>query len=289
MKICIVILIGVFGVFFTHLCSAQTKDSCQLLWNKAYSYDRNWAWQEAFDTGKKVIETCPTYSKAYRAFDFTDNGIDQMTSDDTTRFRKYRYWLVSIIFLNKEEEFFCRCMKSILGTYRNSESGRFHNAGSSISKWMNDHHYCPEFEWHKLDSEFLESNHFAWLDSGTARHFPFDSTYSTMHELGLDFLDSLQMDVKSNEHVASMITSFSALINPFLRETIIEFTFSQSTLYQFAIYDVLGHLVWKNKEATFESGLHQIHLNGQTFPKGRLYARISTGFGEVKTIKLVHE
>ena len=32
-----------------------------------------------------------------------------------------------------------------------------------------------------------------------------------------------------------------------------------------------------------------MHIDGKNLPSGTLYARISTGFGEVKTVKLVHD
>ena len=35
--------------------------------------------------------------------------------------------------------------------------------------------------------------------------------------------------------------------------------------------------------------MHRVYLDGNSLPSGTLYGRISTGFGEVKTVKLVHE
>jgi hypothetical protein len=57
-----------------------------------------------------------------------------------------------------------------------------------------------------------------------------------------------------------------------------------------AVYDVLGRLVWGDgRGSSLEAGEHSIHLDATNFPSGTLYARIATGFGEVKTVKLVHE
>jgi hypothetical protein len=56
------------------------------------------------------------------------------------------------------------------------------------------------------------------------------------------------------------------------------------------VYDDLGKVVWGNEKGTsLEAGRHTISLDGASLPRGTLYARISTGFGEVKTLKLVRQ
>jgi hypothetical protein len=59
---------------------------------------------------------------------------------------------------------------------------------------------------------------------------------------------------------------------------------------QLAIYDVIGRLVWGDgRGSSLEAGEHTVHIDGTKLLSGTLYARISTGFGEVRTVKLVHE
>jgi hypothetical protein len=77
--------------------------------------------------------------------------------------------------------------------------------------------------------------------------------------------------------------------NPFIKETTLEFTLNRMSYVSLAVYDELGRLVWAYPGSSLEAGMHQVHLDGSILPGGTLYARIATGFGEVKTVKLVHD
>jgi hypothetical protein len=83
---------------------------------------------------------------------------------------------------------------------------------------------------------------------------------------------------------------FSAFPNPSFSETTLMFTLNHTSYVTIVVYDELGRLVWGDgKGSSLEAGTHVIHLDGSALPSGTLYARIATGFGEVKTVKLVHE
>ena len=85
------------------------------------------------------------------------------------------------------------------------------------------------------------------------------------------------------------INSFITRPNPFTTEANLDFTLSGNAYVQLAIYDELGRLVWGDGEgSSSEKGEHSIYIDGRSLPGGTLYARISTGFGQVKTLKLVH-
>ncbi len=266
-----------------------TMDSCQLLWNTAYSFDRNWKWQQAYDTGRKVIETCPNYSETYRAFDFTDDGIEQMNSSDTSRFRKYRNWLISVLFLNRSQDYFCRCMKSIANTYQYSEHTRFPNAGSSIFKWMHDHKYCNWMQWQQWDSEGISANYFGWVDMGNSPS-TFDSFHYTMKEIGLGFLDSLKAGVEPQKPVSSIyLSSFSIAPNPSQGAIKLNYTLARQGFVQFTIYDQLGRLAWNRTGESEEAGIYEVPVDLRNSPSGTYYVRIEAGFGEVQTVKIVLE
>ena len=86
------------------------------------------------------------------------------------------------------------------------------------------------------------------------------------------------------------LVSFSSNPNPFINETSLEFTLNRMSYVTLAIYDELGRLVWGDgRGSSLEAGMHSIQIDGRSLPSGTLYARISTGFGEVKTVKLEHE
>jgi hypothetical protein len=91
---------------------------------------------------------------------------------------------------------------------------------------------------------------------------------------------------RSNDYLNSLTTS----PNPFTAKITLKFTLNRMAYTTIAIYDELGRLVWGDgRGSSLEAGLHTVHIDGKDLPHGTLYARISTGFGEVKTVKLVHE
>src|SRR6185369_6348275 len=89
--------------------------------------------------------------------------------------------------------------------------------------------------------------------------------------------------------VLSLI-SFASAPNPYANDVTLNLKLSRVSYTTVAIYDNLGRLIWEDGSgSSLEAGEHAIHIDGRNFPSGTLYARISTGFGEVKTLKLVHE
>ena len=86
------------------------------------------------------------------------------------------------------------------------------------------------------------------------------------------------------------LASFTSSPNPFVKATTLEFTLNRMTYITVSVYDELGRLVWGDgRGSSLEAGTHDIQIDGSKLPSGTLYARIATGFGEVKTVKLVHE
>ena len=56
------------------------------------------------------------------------------------------------------------------------------------------------------------------------------------------------------------------------------------------VFDPLGRKVWGDDHGySLDKGTHTIHLDGAKLSSGTYYARISTGFGEVMTVKLVKQ
>ncbi|MDP4221601.1 MAG: T9SS type A sorting domain-containing protein, partial [Bacteroidota bacterium] len=86
------------------------------------------------------------------------------------------------------------------------------------------------------------------------------------------------------------LASFTSSPNPFIKQTALQFTLTRMTYITIAVYDELGRLVWGDgKGSSLSAGTHSILIDGSSLPQGTVYARISTGFGEVRTVKLVHE
>ncbi|MFI5265093.1 MAG: T9SS type A sorting domain-containing protein, partial [Candidatus Kapaibacterium sp.] len=77
--------------------------------------------------------------------------------------------------------------------------------------------------------------------------------------------------------------------NPFTADAKLRFELNRMSYVTIEVFDLLGNKVYGSAGQSYEAGRYEIVLDGKTLPHGTLYARISTGFGEVKTVKLIHQ
>jgi len=118
--------------------------------------------------------------------------------------------------------------------------------------------------------------------------------YSHLYEITIDGNMVRQLtfpfqNTSVNEKNSAFLNSFTSSPNPFTISTKLNFVLNRMTYVTIEVYDLLGNKVFGNTGKSYEAGSYEINLDGSTLPTGTLYARISTGFGEVKTVKLVHE
>lgn len=240
--------------------------------------------REIYDSLRLYVELCgPKDCTVDQAFMPLDAAV-QFMSNDTLRFDRYRVWLDSILFLNPScPEYFCLAMRSVQSTY---QYGKYKNVGGfAVVKYLREHH--PEC-WDSASEKSFQKNVRWMLDHGydTSKIPPLDS-------IGLGIVTQYDMHAGVSfpgSGIVLNLLSFTTNPNPFKTETTLEFTLNRMAYINLAVYDELGRLVWGNgKGSSLEAGTHTIHLDGRSLPSGTLYARISTGFGEVKTVKLIHE
>lgn len=269
--------------------SLLSTDSCQLLYNLANSYAINEMPQACYDTARKFIETCPYHPESFRAFQFTDYGVQSSNVTDTSRFRRYRDWLVSVLFLNTtDQKYFCADMYSIAGTYAYSEAQRLPNASLSIYRWMDSMKFCPEFHWDELYQNDIEYRYDQWLLGDTTK--PFDTTLHTLEELGLGFLDTLSADVSSIGQPSERYLGEARLSqNPFTHQTMLHYELLRNGYIALEVFDVLGHSIWQQKGDGLMQGKYAIPIELTDYPSGSYFLRIESGFGEVLTLKLIKE
>jgi hypothetical protein len=263
---------------------------CANFRSKVYNYGKYNDYQQEYDSAKKFVESCYYTNFASDGFGFADAGIQNLT--DTARYRKYRYWLISVLFLNKTDPYyFCQCIFSIAQTYQYTEHIRFPNAFSSIARYMYQHKLCTMDNWKDWDSEAFVSNHIEWVGSGdSAKGIPFDTTINTMHELGLDFLDSLNLGVGPVKTLSPFyLSSFTVAPNPSQGLVTANYTLARQGFVQFTVYDALGRVIWSRAGESETEGLHQLPIDLSSSPSGTYYVRIEAGFTEVQTVKIVKE
>ena len=268
-------------ILFIRVASSDAQDTCAQLatWSAIKPTTEEQA-QQQYDTLRLYIEKCGNSdTNSWEVF-INLNGADQFRSADTNRFAQYRAWLISVLFLNKiQPEYFCACMGSIQSTF---QIGKFKDIGGlAVENYMRTHH--PECLGSNENKQYTKDSQYVYNEGLDPTRLP------SLDSLGLDFL--LKSTVPTTTSFSSQyFASFTSISNPFIKETTLEFTLNRMSYVTLAVYDELGRLVWGDgKGSSLEAGTHAIHLNGNALPSGTLYARIATGFGEVKTVKLVHE
>ena len=118
--------------------------------------------------------------------------------------------------------------------------------------------------------------------------------YSQLYEITIDGNMVRQLtfpfqNTSVNEKSNAFLNTFTSNPNPFITSTKLNFTLNRTTYVTIEVYDLLGNKVFDNAGRSYDAGSYEISLDGNSLPSGTLYARIATGFGEVKTVKLVHE
>jgi hypothetical protein len=234
-----------------------------------------------YDTLRLYIEHCATTDPdSYVAFIHLDGAVEDL-SNDTGRFSAYRAWLVSVLYLNTTvPQYFCSCMSSIAGTY---QVGKFNPLGYlAVLNYLRTYHReCWNANGDKM---------YAQDSAYDAQHFHDPRHLPSLDSMGLGFLLKQEVVSPSGPLPQQYFGLFTSSPNPFRQETTLEFVLNRMAYITVDVYDVLGHKVWGSDHgSTMDTGTHQVRINGAGMSSGTYYARISTGFGEVKTVKLVKE
>jgi hypothetical protein len=270
---------GLFILLFYCTNAFGQIDTCTYLkrWNYIDVSTKEDA-KRKYDTLRLFIEKCAaTDNESWKVFTSIDGAVARYSSD-TTRYDLYRNWLISVLYLNTTNpQYFCRCMGAISGTF---PYGKYYPLGSFavLNYIRNSYHEC----WGSADSQMYIEDSIKAVNKG----FIFKNL-PPLDSLGLGFL--LKSNTSSPTTVGgSYLTSFTSSPNPFKNETHLRFHLNRMAYTTIGIYDVLGHQVsGDGKGRTYEAGDHEIGVEGASLPEGSLYARIETGFGEVRTVKLI--
>jgi hypothetical protein len=268
-------------------------DTCAHLkeWETANPQPGDWlVAKEQYDTLRLYIERCANDNQAYFAF-LHIGGAVQLYSSDTNRFDLYRDWLISVLYLNTTDPvYFCACMYSIAGTY---QFGKYNlpNARLAILIYLRNNPNCAGPGLDYDIQGIIDDRHHEWLIRHQAGdNSAEDTTLPSLDQIGLGFLLKNSAPSPTAPLSSIYLASFTSSPNPFTAETKLRFALNRMSYVSIEVYDLLGNKVYGNASGrTYEAGSYEIALDGKTLPHGTLYARISTGFGEVKTVKLVHE
>jgi hypothetical protein len=256
------------------------------LWEHKSSYYTDTAfYRQQFDSLRLYIELCAASdNESPWAFSSLDNAV-QLMSNDSSRYDQYRAWLISVLYLNTTNpNYFCACMGSISNTYPlYGKYGRVQNAVNAplaIRNWLRINRpdcIAGDSSWYTNDTIYLRQH---GIDP--TKLPPLDS-------IGLGFLLKSGVTPATTGIGMPYLASFTSNPNPFTTFVKLNYVLNRMSYVTIEVYDLLGNKVYGNAGHSYEAGSYEINLDGNALPSGTLYARISTGFGEVKTVKLVHE
>ena len=173
-----IILCAVF--FFARLGVGQTFDTCAHLFS--WKYDQPQSASEAkekYDTLRLYVERCAASdNKSYQVFPSLDGAAGLCAPNDTNRFKQYRDWLISVLYLNTSEPaYFCNCMSSIGGTFK---YGKYNSIASALAV-LDYIRHIPACYGKGLDREYTQ-------DSLELHRSSLDTSIPSLDSLGLGFL-----------------------------------------------------------------------------------------------------
>ncbi len=256
---------------------------------RSYSPKSIEEYSQQYDSLRKYIETCPNDEGSFHAFAKTTADVQEYLPNDTLRYDRYRNWLVSVLYLNTTESYyFCACVEAIAGTYVYGKAA-IPNAWLAVVKYLLDNPTCNQEGLKDSYNNTIKSRHDTWVSRGSDPKHPEDTTLPSLEDLGLGFL--LHNTVTPSTALPAIyLASFTSSPNPFKTETTLSFELNRMAYVTVEVFDPLGRKVWGDEHGySLDKGIHTVHLDGAKFSSGTYYARISTGFGEVKTVKLVKQ
>jgi hypothetical protein len=274
----------------------STKD-CQVLYAWGVEFEQDGRDQEAYDTLRKFVESCPWHPYAPNAFGTMDGPASHLASKDPAIWNQYREWLESVLYLNTiNPQYFCACVESISGTMYSDADTTFilrlegTNRSLAIIKWLLDNTDC-DTAMNRMDYDQSRASQIATWKLDTSK--PLDTTLPSMHDLGLDTLlakHALYQNQKSVKLGSDVVTSAIAAPNPTNTGTVLAFGMAQSAYVRVELYDLLGNIA---RNSSFEQylgvGNHSVPIDMSALPSGTYYARIVTAYGETRTVKIVRE
>ena len=264
-----------------------TDDTCQLLLNYGYSFNRNFMYEQAYDSLRKFVETCPLHQSAYEAFPQTGVSVYNIEGNDSVRYEEYREWLISVLYLNTiDYKYYCGDVGQIMNTFGYRKG--YERAFFTVLRYLLDHPKCKSLGLQQLWDNSWSSLHYDWSKGDTT--VPFDSTWPSLDSIGLEFLTKLDAPQVRPIYTSKSLGSAIAMPNPFKDNIEIKLELLRSSYLGYTVYDALGKEIIHEAPKYMQSGEHLLPI---LFPinisSGTYYVRLLVGFGEVKTVKVVKE
>jgi hypothetical protein len=263
---------------------AQLPDIAQFLIGE----DRD---TEAYDTSRYYINRCYQTADAYFGFsNVAVSGAKATISSDSAR-KEMRKWLLSVLPLRIDADWFCNCVRAIEGSFEHGDE----KGPLAIIAYLLKNPHCASLHTN-LQRDYDSRRNFEfelWQDTAKDRSH-YDTTLMSMHDLGFDSVlkyANLVVDPPpASVHLLPILLSEAKVIpNPTEAAAYITFSTSREAFVTVEIRNLLGNAIKTTCSQVLQPGSHEIPIDMSALPSGTYYARIVTAYGETRTVKIVKE
>jgi hypothetical protein len=277
--------------------SIQTgSSSCDNLYSKGMGLITDAAYLEAQDTLEDFINRCYSLSAAYQAFGNIATSVSGDGISGDAKWLTLRNWLFSVLYLNPDSNYYCGDAGALLSTfdYGSGSRGNDLRGRVAVEKFLTQCGKCSYYTSTVPQSlpTLWRQIYKLWQDTVTDSLLtPFDSSVPTLQQIGFQLLLGPQYAAVNDGVIPSSILGAIGISpNPFMDNTVIDYTINVPATLTVEVYDQLGHRVTSPVPSVFtNNGEYSFTLSGSDIPSGNYYIRFSVPEGEVKTIKVVKE
>jgi hypothetical protein len=280
----------------------EEMDTCTYLATQGFYYADAGQGKKGLDTLKLYIERCAMKPGAWEMFSSAARALTDIpvVGDSLVRiYTEHREWLKKVLYYNTiDSNYYCADVSSMLATFQyNEKRGQVDMAGLiAVCKYILESGKCPLYEYDFRESytngRFAQYQH--WIDSVDDRkddpRYALDTTLPSLEELDLEILRGPNAGgVKGKGDQASLLSQVRVSPNPFKIESELSFTLPASELITFEVFDELGRVVQEAKRTLYLEGSHTFTISGEGLASGSYYARLTTGRGETRTLRVVKQ
>ena len=294
---------------------APLLSECDYLRIQGVSYDGVGSYQKAYDTTRLFIERCYDQRPSsgwLSIFGKIGGAASGLSGQNHEIWPNYRQWLKKVLYYNLDTEYYCADLSEIWGTFQayNSDSLSEYRALTdrlAVLRYIIESGKCPALA-HDFSSPYeaypdsmsiwdmqLQDRRKLWEDSLRSLGIDpstrtMDSTLPNIDDLGLGLLRGKPSSVTgASQQAGPSLLSVSALNNPFNRDLDLTVDMGREALVTVEMFDLLGNAVQLTgmKYMLKQSGPQRITVPVGSLVPGTYYLRVSTDWGDVRTVKVV--
>lgn len=275
---------------FPQSMTGVNDTSCSQTLGMSESLVTDGLYDQAYDSACYYLSHCYAQADPYEAFGAL-GGSDKDTILTANGRASLKNFLLSVLPLRSDDDWFCQCVASFAGTiFLDTNYDREY---MSLMKWLADNPRCTALQSALLATYYQErqGDYSLWLDTA---HYPekYDSSLLSMQQMGLDTV----LKISATEGVSPGAIGTQILLNahitenPFTNATNVSLLIGREAWVTIGVYNILGNqIAGAGYTGVFEQGSRIMPLDLDASPPGIYYIRITTANNETQTLKLVKE